>query len=620
MNLKLLPNEVFGFIKPYIDVHTLGITTISHLLRDSGYRAFIAPAEISEAIVNIQKINNFYILKKWILDNHITRVGFSYRLDPQEACDYFCRLYYQFQEHKMFAEKGGCIRGIFFAGLPDACRLVKKELGNDFLTFPGDETPVESLKMLGVPESKFPKEFHQNNSYDIMRWDFAKCLIADEKYKLVSNVDHLGYPSAGTDEDTYSARLKYCKKKHSLPIIRLHAGPYNPNRLEALKEFKSWIKQLKESQLLDVLSIGSSQLTQGHFGEDWNGLPNGGGIPINSKLEYAEIKEIAKPMLVRTYAGTKNVPDMAIMHEKCLNISWHALSFWWFCEIDGRGNNTVLENLREHFEAIRYIASTGKPLEPNVPHHFAFRGADDITYILSGYLAAKAAKKLGIKHLILQIMLNTPKYTLGIQDLAKGRVLLKLVRELEDDCFHISLQSRAGLDFFSPNFEKAKVQLAAVTALMDDLEPENENSPQIIHVVSYSEAVRLATPSVMIESIQITLESLNKYRYLRKQGLIENMAYHKDITERVNGMYDEAKEAISILERYLPNLYTPEGFYQVFKQGFFPVPYMIDVTGKYSAAINWSTSFKNGGIRVIDEEGNIIRTSERYRQIIANNR
>ena len=149
----------------------------------------------------------------------------------------------------------------------------------------------------------------------------------------------------------------------------------------------------------------------------------------------------------------------------------------------------MLENLKEHFEAIRYIATTGKPVAPNVPHHFAFRGADDITYIVSGYLAAKACKELGVKHLILQNMLNTPKYTIGIQDLAKGRAMLRLVRGLEDSNFSVSLQLRAGLDYFAPDLEKAKVQLAAVTCMMDDIDPENDNSPEIIHVVNYSEAV-----------------------------------------------------------------------------------------------------------------------------------
>ena len=617
--MELLPHEVFGFIKPYIDVHTLGITTISNLLKDCGYQTFIAPTAISEAIVNINKLNNFSLLKNWIITNNITRLGFSYRLDPQEACEYFCRIYSLLKDYKLFAENGGILRGIFFAGLPDDCKLVKKELGENFLVFPGDETPIESLTMLGVPQSKLPHDICQNSNYDTMRWNFAKELISSEKYKLITDTNHLGYPEAGTNKDSFIARLNYCKEKKRLPLIRVHAGPYNPNRIEAIKEFTSWCKELASKRLLDVLSIGSSQLTQSHFGEDWHGLPNGGGVPINSELEYREIKEAASPMLVRTYAGTKNVPDMAVMHEKCLNISWHALSFWWFCEIDGRGQNTVLQNLKEHIETIKYIATTGKPLEPNVPHHFAFRGADDITYIISAYLAAKTAKKLGIKNLILQNMLNTPKYTWGVQDLAKGRAMLKIIRELEDKNFTVSLQTRAGLDYFSPDIEKAKIQLAAVTALMDDLDPDNDNSPEIIHVVSYSEAVRLATPPIITESIQITLSALYEYRRLRKLGLIENMAYNKDVQDRTTDLYEEAKESIQILEKYIPNLYTAEGLYQVFKEGFFPVPYMIDSQNKYPKAIKWQTSIKNGGIRVVDNKGNIIRTPHRYQQIISQN-
>lgn len=559
---RLQENEIFGLVKTDIDVHTLGMITIAHLLRDCGYECYISPSEISVAVENIHKLNNFSLLQKWISDNHITRIGFSYRLDPHEAKDYFCHLFYEIKNHNLFVENGGCLREVFFAGLPDACLLVKRELGDQILVFPGDETPVESLQKLGVPESKFPKDLKLNSEYDNMRWSFATKLIESESYRCVKQQEHLGYPDAGTDSDSFIKRVAYCKKRQSLPLIRAHVGPYSSNRLEAIKEFISWEKELAKSGFLDVLSIGSSQLTQSRFGEDWDGLPNGGGVPVNSEQEYRMIKEAASPMLVRTYAGTKNVPNMAKMHERCLNISWHALSFWWFCEIDGRGSNSVLENLKEHLETIKYIASTGKPFEPNVPHHFAFRGADDISYIISGYLAAKTAKRLGIKDLILQNMLNTPKYTIGLQDLAKGRVMLRLVRELEDGNFRVHLQSRAGLDYFSPDLEKAKIQLAAVTALMDDIEPDNMNSPEIIHVVSYSEAVRLATPPVINESIQITLAALEKYRRLRNTGQIENMAHNQDLNERTEDMYQEAKEAIDVLEKYIVNLYTAEGLYK----------------------------------------------------------
>lgn len=609
--------DVFGFIKPLVDVHTMGVYTMANLLRDCGYKVYVSNDDVNEAVEQIHKINNYSLVKSWIVKNGITRLGFSYRLDPVEGCDYFLSLYHHLKDDNMFADNGGQLQQIFFAGLPDTCELVRGKTHGEILVFPGNESPIESLTMLHVPEGLMPAALNQNNPYDNMRWDFAKKLIESERYKLEQPLDHYGYKECGADNDTYVARLQYAKEKHALPIIRTHSGPYNPNRLEALKEYNSWCRELAQSRLLDVLSIGSSQLTQSNFGENWEGKPNGGGVPVNSEMEYVAIRENAKPMLARTYSGTKDVPGLAKIHERALNISWHALSFWWFDELDGRGHNSLLDNLKEHFEAVRWIVTTGKPVEPNVPHHFAFRGADDITYIITGFLAAKACKKLGVRHLILQNMLNTPKYTTGVQDLAKGRTMLKLVRELEDDTFHVSLQSRAGLDYFAPDLEEAKVQLAAVTCLMDDLEPENDNSPEIIHVVNYCEAVRLATPPIIKDSIRITLNALHEYRTARALGKIPNMKYDTEVKYREEALYSEAKSAIEMMEKAVPNLYTPEGFYKVFVEGFLPVPYLMDQKRKFPKATQWHTAIKDGGIKVVDDEGKVIDTIKRYRTIIS---
>lgn len=618
MASKVLSRDVFGFIKPLVDVHTMGIYTISNLLIDCGYHTIIANDEINEAVEHISKLNNYSLVKSWIKKNNINRLGFSYRLDPNDGCEFFMQLYERLLSDSMMIEDGGPLKEISFAGLPDTCELVTQRTGGKVLVFPGNETPFQSLSKYKVPKECLPINLTKKHEYDNVRWNFAKKIIASEKWKHILPLDHLGYNECGSENDSYIARLNYAKSKHSLPIIRTHSGPYNPNRQEALKEYNSWCKELAQSKLLDVLSIGSSQLTQAHFGENWEGLSNGGGVPVNSALEYQIIKDNAKPMLVRTYSGTKDVPRLAEIHEKSLNISWHALSFWWFDELDGRGKNSLLENLQEHFEAIKYIVSTGKPVEPNVPHHFAFRGADDVSYIISGFLAAKACKKLGVSHLILQNMLNTPKYTYGVQDLAKGRVMLKLVRSLEDSSFKVSLQTRAGLDYFATDLEEAKVQLAAVTCMMDDLEPGNDNSPEIIHVVNYCEAVQLATPSIIKESIQITLSALKEYRLARQQGYVPNMEYDKEAQERFDNLYTECLEAIALLEKNIPNLYSPEGFYKVFTEGFFPVPYLMDSQNKFKKATQYHTAIKNGGIKVVDSLGQEINTIERYKKIISN--
>ena len=614
--MELNANTVFGFLKPEVDVHILGMSTMANILRECGFNVIIAPTEVMKAAEDIQKINNSSRINKWIKDNRINVLAFSYRLDPKDGFAYFSALVNQLKEHKLLKKDGGTIELISFAGLPDTCGLVENNMSGDIVVFPGDESPIESLKKYRVPQHLFPKSFSMVHGYDKALHEFAEKFIESEKYNDVTAQDHYGYQTCGTDKDNFIDRLEYCKRKNSLPIIRVHAGPYSPDRIEAIKEYLSWTKELAKTRLLDVLSIGSSQLTQQHFGENWDGMHNGGGVPVNSELEYQQIAEAAKPMLVRTYAGTKNVPWMAEMHERALNISWHALSYWWFCKLDGRGDNSVKENLKEHIDTIKFIASTGKPLEPNVPHHFSFRGGDDVTYIVSGYLAAKTAKKYGVKHLILQNMLNTPKYTWGVQDVAKGRAMLKLVRSLEDSNFKVSLQSRAGLDYFAPDLDKAKVQLAAITAMMDDIEPNNPNSPEIIHVVSYSEAVRLATPPVIEESIKITLGALKDYRLKKSLGMTYDTERDEDINYRFNSLYSEAKGAIEILERHFPNLYTPEGLYTIYEMGFLPTPYIFDPERNFPNATKWNTSIVNGSVKVIDENGKPIDTIKRYRQIL----
>lgn len=614
--MEINESTVFGFIKPEVDVHILGMSTMANILRDCGLKVLFAPVDVMKAAENISKVNNSSLLARWIKENNINILSYSYRLDPAEGCSYFCAFYSRLKDQHLMEKDGGPVQELAFAGLPDTCELIKKELGDKVIYFPGDETPEESLEKFGVPRRLYPKTLTFVHEYDKSLMEFARKFIESGKYRNVPVPDHYGYKDCGTGKDSFVKRLEYCKSHISLPIIRVHAGPYSPDRLEAIKEYLSWTRLLAKTRLLDVLSIGSSQLTQQHFGEKWDGLANGGGVPVNSEHEYRQIAEAAKPMLVRTYAGTKNVPWMAEMHERCLNISWHALSFWWFCKLDGRGDNSVLENLKEHVETVKYIASTRKPLEPNVSHHFSFRGGDDVTYIVSAYLAAKTAKKHGIRHLILQNMLNTPKYTWGVQDIAKGRAMLGLVRSLEDSDFRVSLQSRAGLDYFSPDMEKAKVQLAAITAMMDDIEPDNPNSPEIIHVVSYSEAVRLATPDVIEESIKITLGALRQYRLQKMFDRTFDTAKNDDIVSRYQSLYDEASKAIEILEKNFPNLYTPEGLYKVYEMGFLPTPYIYDPNRLFPNATKWHTAVVDGSVKVVDDNGKPIDTVKRYKSIL----
>jgi len=581
-------NEIFGFLRPSVDVHTLGISAVSELLKLCGYRSVIAGSEIAHAAGRAGKLDNISLISRWIREEGITRLGFSYRLDPRDAQEAFGRIYYQLREQKLLSAEGGPVEMVYFAGLPEACRLIDREYHSEIPVFSGDETAIETLLKLGVPAASIPTIITSGSHYDEERLRFGRELIARGDYQSVTPFTLPDYQGFGGPADTL-----------------------------ARKEFLSWLRKLSEGRLLDIVSIGTSQLSQSDFGTEWGDKPNGGGVPVNSEQDFRDIWEASRPMLVRTYAGTRNILALAEIYERTIHIAWHALSFWWFNRIDGRGPHTVMENLREHIETLRVIASHGKPFEPNIPHHFSFRGGDDVTYVLSALLAAKTAKKNGIRYLVLQTMLNTPKYIWGIQDLARARALLRLVKELEDDTFRVYLQPRAGLDYFSPDLDKARVQLAAVTAMMDDIEPTKTASPDIIHVVSYCEAVQLATPDYIHESIRITRHALTEYRKLKAAGNTDDMIRNAEAEERTRQLVEEVRQIVSLIEKTIPDPYTPQGLHEIFRLGIMPVPYLWEGREEFAEAVKWKTGFVNGGIQVIDDKGIPLSSSGRIRKILS---
>jgi hypothetical protein len=612
---QITRNDCFGFVRPAVDAHDLGINSLVQMLAECGVPSVTADSAACSVFGKPEDPANADLTLNWIRAHGITVLGFSYRLDPHDGSAIFEALVALLKKLKLLSAQGGPIRGLYFAGLPLACEIVRARIPELNSVFSGDETTAETLSRLGIQPTLLPSSLAGGISYDEDRLAFGRDLVRKGGYLTVMPAAPGSYPEFGTKNDSLPSRI-YHHTQHKLPpVMRAHVGPYEPDRIEAVRRFLQWTETLARSGFLDVLSIGTSQLTQSRFGEEWVDLPNGGGVPINTREEFASVWQAARPMLVRTYAGTRNIPDLARMYEETIHIAWHALSLWWFCRIDGRGPHTVHENLRECIETLRYIAASGKPFEPNIPHHFAFRGADDVTYIVSAVLAARLAKRLGVRYLVLQNMLNTPKYTWGIQDLAKSRALLNLVRELQDRQFSVFLQPRGGLDYFSPDVAKAKAQLAAVTALMDDIEPHNETSPPIIHVVSYSEASQLADPDIVNESVQITRHALESWRSLRRRGQIDDMSENREVALRTASLMSDARIVLQAIETTIPDPYSVEGFYRIFAEGYLPVPYLWECQDEFRKALAWQTRMVQGGVKVVDRDGNPITATDRMHEI-----
>ncbi len=612
---RLTPADRLGLVRPALDAHTLGIASVAQLLADCGYTAVMAGAETCAACAAPEAAAQAILVRKWIEQSRLTALGFSYRLDPRDGAEAFARLVHHLESAKLLRSRRGPIRALYFAGLPEACELVRRRCPATDGVFTGDEMPAETLRIFGIESGRLSQAMTAGLHYDDDRLAFGRDLIRRERYRAVQPVGRRAYAAYGTAQDTLIQRLRHGRAHDLPPLMRAHVGPYLADRSAAVQLFNTWTGQLAKAGFMDILSIGTSQLTQSHFGEEWGGRPNGGGVPLNSPAEFAAVWQAARPMLVRAYAGTRNILALAGMFEQTIHMAWHALSFWWFCRIDGRGPNSVRQNLEEHCAALRYIAAVGKPFEPNIPHHFAFRGADDVTYIVSALLAVHAAKLAGVRQLVLQVMLNTPKATWGVADLAKVRALLILARELEDRDFRLVLQPRGGLDYFAADPERAKAQLAAVTALMDDLEPRDSTSPPIIHVVSYSEAFRLADPDVVNESIKITRQALGEYRCLRAKGEVDDMTQHPEVVARTRELLAEARLIMRTIQAAIPRPYTPAGLYQIFADGFLPVPYLWEGRDEFRRAAAWQTRLVRGSMKVVDQHGNPIDAARRMRLV-----
>ena len=554
----------YGLLKSSLDAHTLGIHAIKCQLEACGQEVWLGDEMISIAVREIEHSMQKERIITWINKHAITHLGVSYRLDPKDAQWIMGHLIHALKSAHCFSFDGGTIQHLFFAGLPESCRLIEEEHKNLVNCFIGSESPRDSLIKMNVEEDAIPKQWIEISRYDDDLKRYANELIESGEYLLFKPIPKAGYEGFGTRHDRIVDRIQHHQKTQNLPLTRVHVGPYLHNRKEAVELFKDWCKKLAKAGYLDIVSIGSSQLTQSHFNEDWTGLSNGGGVPIQNELEYQELYEATRPLLLRTYSGTKNVPALAKIHERSINIAWHALSLWWFNQLDGRGPNDLLTNLQEHLETLKFISLTNKPFEPNIPHHFAFRGSDDVTYIVSAVLAARTAKKHGIQDFILQVMLNTPRFTSGIVDLAKARAILQLIKPLIDKDFRMFLQPRAGLDYFVPDIDLAKRQLAVVSMLMDDIEPYDLFSPPLVHVVSYSEALHLATPEVIHESIQITHAAIQTYRQMKANHQIDTRVYEVEIQSKTNHFVQEAQRILDSIDQTVHEPTSAQGLYDIF--------------------------------------------------------
>ena len=193
MNLKYRFHDGemrYGFIKPAIDAHTLGINAAAELLRTCGCDVIIAEDFVAEAMNDYLYEVKRQVVVDWMIRESISRLGISYRLDRK------------MRKNRLLHYQGGPVDAVCFAGLPEACQLMEQEFDGLVSVFQGGESDRETLGMLGVPEEKIPMEIREGSRYDEARMEFGRQIFASQEYRKWKPADPPDYPDYGTDRDT----------------------------------------------------------------------------------------------------------------------------------------------------------------------------------------------------------------------------------------------------------------------------------------------------------------------------------------------------------------------------------------------------------------------------------
>ena len=393
--------------------------------------------------------------------------------------------------------------------------------------------------------------------------------------------------------------------KKPFPIIRHHIG------LETLEDTYEHIKILAESKLLDVISLAPDQNAQEHYFQQ-DQMPKGedgaGGVPIRNEEHLRWMYEATRrgnfPMM-RCYSGTRDLYPFSKILKDTVNNAWAAIPLTWYSQLDRRSDRELLRAIRENMEAIAYNAELGVPVEMNESHQWALRYCSDVIEVAISVITAKVAKHLGVKEMVMQYMLANPPSISPLMDLAKMQAKIDLMGEEEDENFKIYRMVRTGLLAYPADMDQAKGLISSTMFYGTFLKPD------IVHVVSYSEAVKRATSVEILESVRMVKKTME----IADKGLLENIHEDKRFKNRLEFLKKEVRYLlgeISKLKDVEDPLVDPEVIYLAIREGLLDAP---GLKGFSVAKGNFRTEIHEGYHVTVDDDGEILEEEERIRRV-----
>lgn len=592
------------------------LDAVADLLQSCGMKVFSPEGDAGRRAAGLDDPSSARIIVEWARRERLSALCYEWKLDPEEGLRHLATLIELLRAEGLAFGSGSPIRLLFFAGLPATCDLVRGRFPLIAGVFRGDETAAEILEIFGLRDIRMPASLAADIGYDEDRLSFGRELIAKGGWKAVRKVDHSDYPRFGLKGESLISRLDYARRRNLPPLMRADLFLPSSNPADALAACERAISRLAKGGLLDIVTLAISELGEGSLSDDRGRNPSLGALFCDRPEILSKIRELALPMLVRIDPRDDDSAGTTEMFEAGLDNAWFSSAFWWSGGIDDREPHEFLGHFERQFEALDFIAERGRPLESDAPRHFALRGSDDTSYVVSGWLAARAAKERGIRDFVLSIALNTPKTIWGVSDLAKVRALLQIVRELEDGDFKVHPQPRIGSGNFSPDSDVAKAQLAAVAALMDDIEPWDFRSPEMVHIAGGASGSGKDDIGDIEDSIRITRSAISEWRRLRSEGLVDDMSRHATVLRRTSELLAEARIVIAAIAATIAAPFGPEGMRKIFASGFFPLPRLPGFRSEVPAVPNWKTGLVEGAVKVIDAEHVVIPAAVRMRMTI----
>lgn len=394
--------------------------------------------------------------------------------------------------------------------------------------------------------------------------------------------------------------------KAPFPLIRHHIG------LQTLEETIEEIEKLADSELLDIISIAPDQNCQQFFFEPEkmdHSQDGAGGAPIRTREDFVKLYQATRRgnyPLVRCYAGTTHMVEFSKLLKETINNAWAAIPLMWYSDLDRRSTRPLLQAIKENIEGIKWNAQNDVPVEVTDSHQWALRVCHDAVEVATAYLAAFAAKRLGVKDYVQQFMLETPNGLSPRGDIAKMLAKRELVESLSDENFRIYRMVRTGLMSVPADPYAAMGQLSVSMFYGWSIEPH------IVHVVAYCESMKRATSKEIVESVKMSKRSIN----LAIRGMPDPLE-----DEWIRNEKDRIKdEAMLIIEsiKHLKDgkdedILDPETLYRSVEVGILDAPAL---KGFSVAKGKVKTQIIDGLCRCVDDEGKIVPEKERLKSIL----